>query len=103
MTKTEAQAKRLLEASGNYSEVRYPAPRLPMANGHWYTPDLCCIPHDPNDLLLFVEVKGAYRLGSLQRSKLAYDQARHEWRSFRFAWMEKQRDGTWRVDGAEYP
>ena len=95
-TKTESAAREFLLRTGLYREVRWNSLTFALANGHRYTPDLVCIRKD-DQALTIVEVKGNYRLGSLQRSHLAFDQAKLEWPMFTFAWMERQKDGTWRT------
>lgn len=92
-TKTEAAAIEYLKRLPDVVDVRFNPMSLHLANGHRYTPDASFIRYGD---LHIVEVKGSYRLGSLQRSRLAYDQARIEWPMFTFWWMERQKDGTWR-------
>lgn len=92
-TKTEAAAIEYLKRLPDVVDVRFNPMSLHLANGHRYTPDASFI---RSGVLHIVEVKGSYRLGSLQRSRLAYDQARIEWPMFTFWWMERQKDGTWR-------
>jgi len=92
-TKTEAAAIEYLKRLPDVVDVRFNPMSLHLANGHRYTPDASFI---RSGVLHLVEVKGSYRLGSLQRSRLAYDQARIEWPMFTFWWMERQKDGSWR-------
>jgi len=96
-TKTESAAREFLLRTGLYREVRWNCMALILANGHRYTPDFVGIRQDDPTALTVFEVKGTYRLCSLQRSRLAFDQARIEWPMFTFAWMERQKDGTWRL------
>ena len=65
-----------------------------LANGHRYTPDWVYV---DGGRLVCVEVKGAYRLGSYQRARLAFDQARIEWPGVRWIWAERCADGNWRL------
>lgn len=96
--KTEMTAWRLLEHSGKYSRIVWEGITLRLRNGHKYTPDLVCIPRlYPVERVMLVEVKGSYHHGSLQRSKLAYDQAVIDWPEFEFCWMTKRKDGTWEI------
>jgi len=64
---------------------------LRMANGHRYTPDFGV--HSADGVTTLIEVKGGYRLGSYQRARLAFDQARVEFPCFRFVWAEWTKDG----------
>lgn len=75
--------------------ARYEALSFRLANGHRYTPDFVC--EDAHGKLICVEVKGSYRLGSYQRARLAFDQARLEWPAIRWIWAERQKDGSWRT------
>jgi hypothetical protein len=45
----------------------------------------------------FIEVKGGFKLGSYQRARLAFDQARLEFPWADWAWVEKK-GGKWKVD-----
>ena len=94
-TKTEIAAREFLLRTGRYSEVRWNSLTFTLENGHRYTPDLVAVLKDDPQALTVFEVKGSYRLGSLQRSRLAFDQARIEWPMFRFVWMERRKDGSW--------
>lgn len=91
MTKTEAEFMSRLAAIYGRECVHFEGITLRMANGHRYTPDFV-IRHDAG--LTLYEVKGGYRLGSYQRARLAFDQARVEWPCWSFVWAEK-RDGKW--------
>ena len=64
---------------------RYEALTFRMANGHRYTPDWVYADQTTGRLTC-VEVKGAYRLYSLQRARLAFDQAKLEWPSITWIW-----------------
>ena len=91
-TKTELDYARIYLAGLN---ARYEAITLRLDNGHRYTPDwvywqdgqLCC-----------VEVKGSYRLGSYQRARLAFDQARLDFPDINFTWAERKTDGGWKME-----
>lgn len=71
---------------------------LHLANGHAYTPDWVVfrpggIADDPGDYpseITLIEVKGRYKLGSYQRARLAFDQARIEYPEFEFVWHEEK-------------
>jgi hypothetical protein len=71
----------------------YEAITFRFANGHRYTPDW--IYWDEQGIMHAVEVKGAYRLGSYQRARLAFDQARVEFPAVRFVWAERKKSGGW--------
>jgi hypothetical protein len=93
MTKTEAEYfARLMNWHGS-DNVTFQGITLRMRNGHKYTPDF--VVYDEGKIELH-EVKGAYRLGSYQRARLAFDQARVEWPMFTFWWAEKK-DGEWKI------
>ncbi len=64
---------------------RYEALTFRMANGHRYTPDWVYADQTTGRLTC-VEVKGAYRFGSHQRARLAFDQARTEWPGITWIW-----------------
>ena len=67
-------------------DARYEAVTFRMANGHRYTPDWVVVA-DGKPIECH-EVKGAYRLGSYQRARLAFDQAAVEWPGIRWVWGE---------------
>lgn len=90
MSKTEQAYETELVARYGRENVRYEGITLRLLNGHRYTPDF--VVHIGGGDLALIEVKGAYRLGSYQRARLAFDQARIDWPVFYFRWMEK-RDG----------
>lgn len=88
-TDTEAEYARLYLAG---KTPLYEALTFRLANGHRYTPDWVCV--DGAGRLVCVEVKGAYKLGSYQRARMAFDQAAIEWPMITWVWAEK-RDGDW--------
>jgi hypothetical protein len=93
-TKTEADYRRqVLDTNHAVSGVAYEALTVHLANGHRYTPDWVFW---SGGRLHCVEVKGSYRLGSYQRARLAFDQARVEWPMFTWIWAEKTANG-WKV------
>lgn len=72
-TKTEAAYRReVLDPNPAVTRVAYEPLTFRMANGHRYTPDWV---FTSEGRIHCVEVKGAYRLGSYQRARLAFDQA----------------------------
>jgi hypothetical protein len=75
-------------------DARWEGLTVRLANGHRYTPDWIVTRDGQVECH---EVKGSYRLGSYQRARLAFDQARVEWPCFRWVWAEANNDGTWRV------
>ena len=77
-----------LGETGHYEGITF---RL--ANGHRYTPDW--VYADASGKLVCVEVKGAYRFGSHQRARLAFDQARTEWPGITWIWA-KWTGSEWR-------
>ncbi len=76
-------------------DARYEAVTVRLANGHRYTPDW--VVFEGGRPVEFHEVKGAWRFGSHQRARLAFDQAAAEWPGVRWVWAERRGDGTWRV------
>ena len=87
--KTEAEYRRLyLPESARFEGLTFR-----MANGHRYTPD--CIVIRTDGQVECHEVKGSYKLGSYQRARLAFDQARVEWPGLTWIWAEKRKEG-WR-------
>ena len=67
-------------------DARYEALTFRMANGHRYTPDWVVM--DGGRPVECHEVKGSYRLGSYQRARLAFDQARVEYPGIVWVWGE---------------
>ena len=97
--KTEAEYRRLyLDRIYPPARILYEAITLRLANGHRYTPDWVVLL--PDGQVECHEVKGAYRLGSLQRARLAFDQARIEWPAWRWVWATRGKGGAWEVEGA---
>lgn len=93
--KTEADYRRqVLDTNPAIRAVVYEGLTFRMANGHRYTPDWVCV--DSSGRLICIEVKGAYRLGSYQRARLAFDQAAVEWPSITWLWAER-RGAEWCV------
>ena len=90
-TKTEAAYASACLAG---KAARYEALTFHLANGHRYTPDWTWW---EGGVLHAVEVKGSYKLGSYQRARLAFDQARLEFLAVRWTWAERLKDGTWRI------
>ena len=89
-TKTEERYNReCLGGAGRFEGLT-----VRLQNGHRYTPDYVVVVQ--NRAIECHEVKGAYRLGSYQRARLAFDQARTELPWFRWVWAELTKDG-WRV------
>jgi len=68
-------------------DARYEALTFHMANGHRYTPDWVVFTGDGN--IECHEVKGGYALGSEQRARLAFDQARVEFPWVVWVWAKK--------------
>ena len=94
-TKTEAEFRaRYLGGMAARFEVLV----FRLANGHRYTPDWVYV---EGGRLVCVEVKGARRLGSYQRARVAFDQAAVEWPDARWIWAERCEDGSWRVTEKE--
>ena len=82
-------------AAGAIKSVQFEALTFRLDNGHRYTPDWVCL--NSKDQTVCIEVKGSYRLGSYQRARLAFDQAKVEWPSIIWIWAERQKDGSWRM------
>jgi len=92
MTNTEREYQAILHVRYGFEHVHFEALTLRLRNGHKYTPDFVVNIHNH---LLLVEVKGAYRMHSHGRAKLAYDQAKLDWPMFDFEWVTKQKGGGW--------
>lgn len=90
MTKTEAEAKRMHCPP----DARFEPLTFTMANGHRYTPDFAWW---QDGRLHCLEAKGSYKLGSYQRARLAFDQAKVEFPDVRWVWAERRKDGSWRI------
>ena len=77
--------------------VRREGLTIHMANGHAYRPDFVEFNHATGRVTCH-EVKGAYKLGSYQRARLAFDQCRAELPGWTWVWAEKRQGGGWTVD-----
>ena len=98
--KTEAEYRRLFIAprlaDGVFTGCWFEGLSFRMANGHRYTPDWVCT--YPDGRLVCIEVKGAYRFGSHQRARLAFDQARIEWPGVAWIWAVRGKRGAWETN-----
>ncbi len=93
--KTEARYRaEVLSRRLDLVAVAYEGLTFRMVNGHRYTPDW--VARSADGQVWCFEVKGAYRFGSHQRARLAFDQAATEWPCFRWVWAERQKDGSWK-------
>ena len=90
MSKTEMEYERIYLRDRLH---KFEGITLKMSNGHRYTPDFFVWGEEYDDGLECHEVKGAFRLGSYGRAKLAFDQCRAEYPMFRFVWSTKTKDG----------
>jgi len=91
MTKTECEYLQIFLYG---KDARFEALTFKMANGHKYTPDFVVFESGiPKECY---EVKGSYRLQTYQRSRLAFDQCRHEFHGLKWVWAEKKK-GEWRT------
>jgi hypothetical protein len=75
-------------------DARYEALTFRMANGHRYTPDW--VVFTDKGKIECHEVKGGYALGSEQRARLAFDQAKVEFPWIIWVWARKSA-GSWQV------
>jgi len=75
-------------------DARYEALTFRMANGHRYTPDWVVF-NDAGKIECH-EVKGGYALGSEQRARLAFDQAKVEFPWIVWVWAKKSA-GSWHI------
>ena len=91
MSKTEAEYARTHLSGIPY---KYEGVTFRMSNGHRYTPDFVWWEVDK---MVCVEIKGSYRLGSYQRSRLAFDQCKAEFTSVSFRWCERKTNGEFCV------
>jgi len=97
-TKTElAYRREVLDRNPAAEGVVYEALTFRLENGHRYTPDWVFW---VGGKLHCVEVKGAYRLGSYQRARMAFDQAAVEWPGFVWIWAERNGQGWKTREGA---
>lgn len=76
-------------------DARFEALTFRMANGHRYTPDW--VVFTVAGKIECHEVKGGYALGSEQRARLAFDQAKVEFPWIIWVWA-KRVSGRWAVD-----
>lgn len=81
-TETEYQRRHL-----QGRDARFEALTFRMANGHRYTPDW--VVFTATGKIECHEVKGGYALGSEQRARLAFDQARVEFPWIVWVWAKK--------------
>jgi hypothetical protein len=88
-TETEYQRRHL-----QGRDARFEALTFRMANGHRYTPDW--VVFTATGKIECHEVKGGYALGSEQRARLAFDQARVEFPWITWVWAKKS-EGSWQV------
>ena len=72
-------------------DARYEALTFRMANGHRYTPDWVVFTDEGK--IECHEVKGGYALGSEQRARLAFDQAKVEFPWIVWVWAKKSDGG----------
>lgn len=103
MTKTEARylaVLKTLEEAGEITDVKFHPVSFHLDNGHRYTPDFS---YNDNGRIYLVEVKGSYKLGSYQRARMAFDQARIEWPLFVWIWAELGEDGAWTTNPKTHP
>jgi len=88
MTKTEARYRRdILEPrldGFDLREIRRPGLALYTPGGHRYTPDFVGVRINGDEEIH--EVKGAYRLGSYQRARCAFDEIRIAWPRYIYYW-----------------
>ena len=77
------------------TDARYEALTFRLVSGHKYTPDW--VVFENGTPVECHEVKGAYRFGSHQRARLAFDQAAVEFPGVRWVWAVKSGDG-WRIE-----
>jgi hypothetical protein len=92
-TETEYGARLSFEFPG--CKIRFEPIALTLENGHRYRPDW--LVHLPCGGILLVEVKnGGFQHASYGRSKMAFNQARIDFPTFRYRWAEKCQ-GAWTV------
>lgn len=96
-TKTElAYRREVLDRAASVRSVTYEGLTFRMANGHRYTPDF--VVRREGGQIECHEVKGGYALGSQQRARLAFDQARVEFSWVVWVWAVRTKDG-WEIGG----
>lgn len=95
--KTEARYRaEVLGRRGDLAAVHYEGLTLRMANGHRYTPDWIVV--TTGGRIECHEVKGGRALGSHQRARLAFDQARVEFPWAMWVWAVRTKAG-WETGG----
>lgn len=96
--KTEAAYRReILERRTDVAAIYFEGLTVRMANGHKYTPDWIVV--TAAGRIECHEIKGGYALGSEQRAKLAFDQARVEFPWLAWVWARKTSNGWEIKDG----
>lgn len=95
MSKVEDEYGRILITEFACHVLKYEAITLRLAGGN-YTPDWTVWLGDR--LLLCVECKGAYRLGSAGRSHMAFKAAIAAWPHIKFRFAQKSKDGWQTVE-----
>lgn len=94
MSKPEAEYERILKIEFPMFEVRYEAITLKLPGGN-YTTDFVVM--NANRIILMVEVKGSFRLGSAGRSHMAFKAAVAAWPHIRFRFAQRDKLGDWRT------
>ena len=82
MNKGELAYHRLLQSEFPGREIRFEGISFRLTSGTRYTPDFTV--WNGAELLLVVEVKGSFRLGSADRSALAFKETAAAWPFIRF-------------------
>lgn len=91
MTKVEVEYERILKTEFPAYAVRFEMITLRLPGGSRYTPDLSV--WAGNQIVLLVEIKGAYRLGSAGRSHMAFNEAIAAFPNLKFRFAQKTKDG----------
>lgn len=91
-TKAERAAARILEVGFGWEQPMHQARVFRLRSGHDYTPDLWYPGRS-----VAVEVKG-YRHPSVQRCRLAFDEARVQFPDCYWVWMELKKAGRGRPE-----
>lgn len=91
--KTEARYARDMLTVNGVCKAQYEGVTFHLAGGSRYTIDWYLF---ENGVHTVVEVKGSYRFGSQGRAWTAFREARAQFPGFRFVWVERQKDGTWK-------
>lgn len=98
--KTEAAYRReVLGRRTDVAAIHFEGLTFRMANGHKYTPDWIVV--TTGGRIECHEVKGGYALGSEQRAKLAFDQARIEFPWLAWVWARRDTGGQWTVTSSQ--